>query len=106
MKLTDSLPLHDQIGMDLAKHAGDKASKAMLDAVALCDSSAQASMVAFTVLGVIAAQACGVVTAHLGINRDDLDSAAMMELMADLFRDVQATPKLAGCAALEERGDG
>jgi hypothetical protein len=91
--------------MDLARHAGDRASKAMLDALALCEDSAQATMVAFQVLGVIAAQACGVVAKHLGINRDELDSAAMMELMADLFREVKEKPELAGRLALREKDD-
>jgi hypothetical protein len=100
-----ALPPHDQIGMDLGKHAGDRASKAMRDALSLCEDSAQASMVAFQVLGVIAAQACGVVTEHLGINLDELDSAAMMELMADLFREVKENPELASGLALREQRD-
>lgn len=94
--LTESWPVHDQVGMDLAKHASDRASKVMIQTLELCDTHAQASMVAFHVLGVIAAQACGVITKHLEIEISDLGSAELLELMADLMKEVES-----GRAALE-----
>lgn len=88
-KWSEGMTASDQIGMDLATHASERASKIMLDTFAMCDSPAQASMVAFKVLGVVAAQACGVITAHLGVKIDDIDSAGMLELMADMMREVK-----------------
>lgn len=84
--------LHDQVGMDLAKHASDKASKAMLDALSLCDTPAQASMVGFRVLAVIAAQACGAMTKHHCISIEGLSSADMLELMATIMREIEERP--------------
>jgi hypothetical protein len=76
--------LHDQIGIDLAKHAGDRAAKAMLEAIGLCETRAQASMVAFQVMGIVAAQACAAINAHQG-NRVE-SPADMLEAMASLMR--------------------
>lgn len=81
--------LNDTIGRDIARHASEKASKAMRNAISLCDSKTQASMVAFEVLGVIAAQACGVITNHLDMDLGEMESADMLQLMADMMREVK-----------------
>ena len=83
------MPLHDQVGMDLARHAGDRVAEIMANTFALCDSPSQASMVAIQVLGTVGAQACGVITSHLGIKIDDLRTPEMLELMADMLREVK-----------------
>ena len=82
------IPLHDRVGMDLAHHAGDRVAEIMENTFALCDSPSQASMVAIQVLGTVGAQACGVITSHLGIKIDDLRTPEMLELIADMMREV------------------
>lgn len=82
------IPLHDQVGMDLVRHAGDRVAEIMADTFVLCDSPSQASMVAIQVLGTVGAQACGVITSHLGIKIDDLRTPEMLELIADMMREV------------------
>ncbi|MFC6487308.1 hypothetical protein [Nitratireductor sp. GCM10026969] len=87
MTTTDTAA-HHQVGMDLAKHAGDRVSKVMLDVLSLCESRQQASMVAFQVLGVVAAQACGVITKHVE-DIEKMDAPDMLNLMADMMREAK-----------------
>lgn len=80
---------HDQIGMDLARHAGDRAEKVMLDAFKLCDSPAQTSMVAIQVLGIVAANACGALTASYGLAIPHASTVEMLELLTELMREAE-----------------
>lgn len=78
---------HDHIGMDLARHAGERASEAMMHAIRLCESPGQASMVAFHVLGVVAAQAAGVLSKTYGVKLDG-DAVSMLEMLTEIMREV------------------
>lgn len=80
--------LHDQIGIDLAKHAGDRASKVMLEAFSLCETPEQAKMVALEVVGTIAAQAAGAFVAGTDMNPGDLSASELLSIMADLMKEV------------------
>lgn len=85
MRLTD----HDQIGMDLAEHASQKASAVMLNALSLCDTRAQATMVAFKVLAVLSAQAAGVFAKQVDVKLEDMSAADILQMMAGIMREME-----------------
>lgn len=82
---------HDQVGMDIARHAGERANAAMMDAISLCETPQQVNMVAFQVLGIIAASSAGILSKNLSIKIDGKDTVAILEMLTEIMRDARDT---------------
>jgi len=78
------------IGNDLANFAADRATKAMRDALTLCETKQEQLMVAIKVFGSVSGAACGVVAAYVGVDAKDIKPDELFPMLMELSRNAKA----------------
>lgn len=85
-----------RVGMDLAEHASKRVSDALLQALSLCETKQQATMVAFKVVSIVAAQAGAVFAANSGDKSAKLTSPEVLRMVADILENPDAITRAGG----------
>jgi len=80
----------NMIARDLATAAADRATRAMRDALCLCETRKQHLAVAVQVFAQVAGAACGVIAAQSGVDPKDVTAEEMLPILLELSREAKA----------------